>query len=197
MIAVLTGDVIRSRQVDPGEWLPSLKEALDCYGSCPRDWEIFRGDSFQLKLSPDRAFRAMLHLKAAILRHQGLDVRLGIGIGALEFDAPRVTESNGPAFHFSGNIFASLKRRKTGFQSGDEAFDEGFNLMLDLCQLVIDRWTPKVALVILISLTNPTLNQVGISQLLHRSQSSISEALQRGGFEELMAVDDYFKNKWL
>lgn len=187
---------MRSRQLEPAVWLPALKEVLGCYGNSPRDWEIFRGDSFQLRVSPERAFLAMLHLKAGIRRYPGMDLRLGMGTGSMTYDAPRVTESNGPAFHHSGKAFASLKRRVMGFQSDDQEFDDSFNIMLDLCQLVVDRWTPLVSLVIMTALTNPESNQVAISKILHRSQSSISEALQRGGYEELMAVNGYFEHKW-
>ena len=46
MKAVLTGDIVNSRAFMG--WQDDLTEVLNRYGSSPKNWEIFRGDSFQL-----------------------------------------------------------------------------------------------------------------------------------------------------
>jgi len=49
-IAVITGDVISSRQSGPEVWMPALKSILARFGEQPSDWEIHRGDAFQLMI---------------------------------------------------------------------------------------------------------------------------------------------------
>ena len=45
MIAVITGDIINSRQFDdPGKWLAGLKELLASVSAGPQFWDIYRGD---------------------------------------------------------------------------------------------------------------------------------------------------------
>jgi len=55
MIAVLTGDLINSRDIAAVHWMPLLKGALAEYGSEPNTWEICRGDSFQLETKAQKA----------------------------------------------------------------------------------------------------------------------------------------------
>ena len=66
MIAVLTGDIINSREDQSPKWLIALKEGLNQYGKEPQDWEIYRGDSFQLETTPSKALQAAIHIKAAM-----------------------------------------------------------------------------------------------------------------------------------
>jgi hypothetical protein len=66
MEAIITGDLINSRQVEPNEWMPALKKVLKKYGKEPKNWEIFRGDSFQLNTKPEDALMAALLIKAEI-----------------------------------------------------------------------------------------------------------------------------------
>tara|TARA_B110000305_G_C19373082_1_gene605540 strand:- start:790 stop:930 length:141 start_codon:yes stop_codon:yes gene_type:complete len=46
MIAVITGDIINSRKGEVERWIGPLKETLNRYGVEPKNWEIYRGDSF-------------------------------------------------------------------------------------------------------------------------------------------------------
>ena len=78
MIAVITGDVINSRKSPSALWQDSLKGVLAEYGMNGPDWELYRGDSFQLKIEVNEALLAAIHIKASVKRHSGLDVRMGI-----------------------------------------------------------------------------------------------------------------------
>ena len=56
MIAVLTGDIVDSTHQEKDAWLPALKSALINWGKEGKEWEIYRGDEFQLRLRhPERA----------------------------------------------------------------------------------------------------------------------------------------------
>ena len=98
MIAVLTGDIINSRASEAPKWLQKLKGVLTTYGDTPTQWELFRGDSFQLVTMPQDALKAALHIKAVMKQNKKLDVRIAIGLGAETHRAQRITESNGPAY---------------------------------------------------------------------------------------------------
>lgn len=195
MIAVLTGDIINSRKENIHSWLPLLKELLDFYGKDPLDWEIFRGDSFQLVLPPESALNASIHLKAGIKQIKELDVRIGIGIGELEYEAHKVSEANGSAFVRSGECFENLKKNTLGIHSNDAEFDETLNLLFSMAMLTVNNWSPTVAKAIKISLENPQLSQIELADLLQRTQSSLSEALKRGGFEEIKRLVEFYKKR--
>ena len=194
MLAVLTGDIINSRKVETKEWLPLLKGLLKLYGEEPITWETFRGDSFQLMLQPQQALQAAIHIKAGIKQIKNLDVRIGIGIGEVEYSAEKISESNGSAYIRSGECFESLKKQNLAISTGAEE-DETLNLMLSLALLTMNGWSATVAGTITTTLENPEKNQAEIAAILGRSQSSVSEALTRGGFEEVMHLNVFFQKR--
>ncbi len=195
MKAVLTGDIINSREGAVDDWINKLKETLDYYGLEPKDWEIFRGDSFQLALTPEKALLAAIHLKAAIKQTKLQDVRMAIGIGEEEYSPSKITESNGSAYIRSGECFEALKKQTLGIKTADENLDQELNLMFSLSLLTADHWSATVAEVIKTTIENPKMNQKAIAQLLNKSQSNVSEALKRGGFEEIMYLNDFYKTQ--
>lgn len=195
MIAVITGDIVNSRTEPATGWLPILKETLNRYGKDPQEWEIFRGDSFQIKLEPKMAFFAAIHLKSAVKLNKNLDVRMAIGIGDEDHQSKKITESNGSAFVRSGECFETLKKQNLALSSGDATTDEILNLCFSLALFSMNSWSPTVAHTIKVTLEHEDKSQTEIAKLLKKSQSSVSEALKRGGFEEIIELNEFYKKQ--
>jgi hypothetical protein len=196
MEAIITGDLINSRQVEPSEWMPALKKVLKKYGKEPKNWEIFRGDSFQLNTKPEEALMAAILIKAKIKQWKNLDVRIGIGIGEITYQAAKITESNGTAFLNSGECFEELKKQTLAIKTPNKDLNETLNLMIELASLTIDRWTETAAKLIKLKIENPNLNQKDLANLLNKlAQGTISEGLKRGGYDEIQKLLNYYKLK--
>nr|WP_320120209.1 SatD family protein [uncultured Marinifilum sp.] len=193
MKAVLTGDIINSRKGNVTEWLNSLKTVLQKYGNEPKQWEIYRGDSFQLVISPEEALVAAFHIKASLKQTKNYDVRIGIGLGEESHSAYKVSESNGGAYVNSGECFEKLKKQTLALGSNNNDFDNTINLILSLILLSANSWSNTVAKTIKTSLENPDKHQKEIAKLLGKSQSSISEALKRGGYEEILKINNFYR----
>jgi len=195
MIAVLTGDIINSRKAkSPKEWHDLLRHALTDV-SIKNRWEIFRGDSFQAELSqPEKALKAAIYIKACIKTIKGLDVRIAIGIGSKDYVSVKVSESYGDAYLFSGDKFEDLKRDKQNLslKTGDEIFDEDFNLFFKLALIIMDDWTPNSAILIKTLFENESLSQKELGNLLGISQSSVSERYNRAHLAEIIALNNLF-----
>lgn len=195
MIAVLTGDIINSRKISVEQWLPLLKETLEQYGNSPDDWEIYRGDSFQFKTTPENALFAALHLKASLKQIRPIDARLALGIGSQTYKASSISESNGIAYIRSGECFQNLKKNSLGISTGVTTLDQVLNLLFSLALLNIDTWSPVVATAVKTALENPEKNQSEIAEMLNKSQSSLSEALKRGGYDEIIKLEDFYRQQ--
>lgn len=195
MLAVLTGDVINSQKGDAAFWMHLLKRSLQLFGKEPSDWEIYRGDSFQMLLPAKEALHAALIIKAGLKQIPKLDVRIAIGIGTVNYMTAKITESSGDAFTRSGSCFDALKKQSLSISTEDEAFNDCFNLMLALGLLTMNSWSVIVAQAIQAALEHPDKNQMELAQLLKKSQSSISEALTRGGYEEVLRMEQYFQQQ--
>jgi antitoxin component HigA of HigAB toxin-antitoxin module len=194
MIAVITGDIINSQEGNPNKWLNDLKETLNNYGESPLDWQIYRGDSFQIKVESKIAVLVAIHIKLTIKLEKGLDVRMGIGLGEMNHSEEEITQSNGSAFVHSGICFEELNKQTLGFRSDNEEINSILNAMFPLAMFIADNWSPLVAKVIKVKLENPGLNQKALAKKLSRSQSSVSEVLKRGGLDEIMRMNEYYQN---
>ena len=208
MIAVITGDIVGSRQLnDASRWLVPFKALLNEWGNTPNTWEIYRGDSFQLEVKePEDALYYALRIKAVIKsippdqsekRIGPLDVRLAIGIGEKKYESDNIAESNGSAFVNSGEQLDELKRKKAtlAIRSPWRTFDHDMNLYLRLASMAIDEWTVSAAEAMQVALAYPELTQSEIGDCLGIEQNSVNYRLKRAHAEEVMEVEAQFKRK--
>lgn len=196
MKAVITGDIMHSRKLASAVWLADLKTVLNSYGSEPKDWEIYRGDSFQLVVPVEDALEIALLIKATIKQHKALDARIAIGVGSVDYNADKITESNGVAFINSGECFETLKKQTLGIKTPWTGFNSAFEVIIPLLLLVADNWTSTSAEILKKALENPGVNQNQLATALNRkSQSSISSSLKRAGYEEIKNTIAFYKQE--
>lgn len=193
LTAIITGDIIASRRDKSQTWLKALKKLLATHGTTPKNWEIFRGDSFQLEVTPAEALETTLKIKTHLRQLKNVNVRMGIGIGEKTFNAAKITEANGTAFINSGESFDALKKQTITLKSPWQDFDELINAMLGLALLTIDSWKPTTATIVKTAMENNGLSQQQLAVKLHKTQSNISEGLKRGGYEEVQNMIKLYK----
>ncbi|SDX82007.1 SatD family (SatD) [Lutibacter oricola] len=193
MTSIITGDIVNSKKNEPSIWMPLLKQVLNLYGSEPKEWEIYRGDSFQLEIKPEKALEASILMKATIKTIKGLDVRLAIGIGSKTYSSEKITVSNGTAFVNSGECFESLKKSTLAFKSEDKNLDIQLNLLFDLAQLTMNSWTQKSSEIVKMVIENPNLNQKELAKMLNKTQSAISKNLKIAGYDEIIRMEKYYR----
>lgn len=198
MTSILTGDIIHSRKKATKTWLPVLKKKLAKHGKPPHQWEIYRGDSFQLEVKKtEEALLVAVQLKVLIKSIQGLDVRIAIGIGEKSYNAKNITESNGSAFVYSGKLLETLKEQKVNLQisTGNKQFDEEMNLYLKLATIIMDSWTVNAAKTIQKVLEYPDKSQEAIGKLLKINQNAVSSRLKRAHFQEILELNKMYRAK--
>jgi hypothetical protein len=197
MTSIITGDIINSRKSKATKaWLNTLKSELNEYGKTPRNWEIFRGDSFQLEIKkPEAAVMGVLKIKARIAAIKNLNVRMSVGIGEKTYNASKITEANGDAFVRSGEAFEKLKasRQTIMITSPWTDFDYTMNTMLSLACITIDTWSVTSASFIATMLKYPNLPQKDIGKKMRITQSSVSERRKRSRYDEIMDMEAFYR----
>jgi len=194
MVAIITGDIINSEEHTFSDWIPVLKKYFSTIGQTPRDWEIYRGDEFQLKVAKEEALRTAIHVKAVIKSIKNLDVRMGIGLGKETFTGAGVSESNGPAYQRSGRSFEGLKERKLNLSiaTGNKEQDRALNLILKLALDFMDDWSTVSAEIVAIALEHPSASQNEIAKQLHIQQSAVSQRQKRARLDLIQEVLDFY-----
>ncbi len=197
MIAILTGDIINSRKLAPKDWIADFKALLSTIGTTPRQWEIYRGDEFQVEIDqPEKSLLTALRIKA-FLRSRSLDARMAIGIGDKNHQGDRISESNGSAFVRSGEQFDQLKQQKVtlAINSGDEAFNVEINLMLRLALAIMDNWLAQSGAFALAAIENPGLSQEELGMRLGINQAAVSRRQKRAHYDLIMDLEKYVSNR--
>ncbi|MBT2561951.1 hypothetical protein J7E50_15015 [Pedobacter sp. ISL-68] len=196
MICIITGDIVGSRKIKDS-WLLSLKTALKIVSDQNSKWEIYRGDSFQVEVEPENAIMAAAYLKASIRVNKPADVRMGIGIGDIKNKRKKLSESSGDAFVNSGAAFDSLKQAKVNLaiKTDSADFDEEINILIKLSLISMDSWGVVAAEMVKLALENSNLLQSELAAISGRTQSSVSEALKRAHYTEIMEMDRLYRKK--
>lgn len=194
MEAIITGDIINSEEYPASEWLYVLKNYFLKLGESPTDWEIYRGDEFQLRVPMNKALEIAIHIKALMKSIKGLDVRMGIGIGEVTFVGTSVSESNGPAYQLSGRTFEKLKENKINltFSTGDKRYDRTLNLLIKLALDFIDDWSPVSAEIVAMALDDPQASQQEIAERLNIQQSAVSQRQKRARLDLVQELLMYY-----
>lgn len=208
MIAIIIGDIINSRELKSQDiWIKPLKELLGKWGQTPQQWEIFRGDSFQLEIEdPSESLLAALQIKALIKslpypeenkRSSPVDVRMAIGIGEKTHNADRISESNGEAFIRSGEKFEQLKGEMItlAINSPWAEWNDEINLYLKLAGIQMDSWSISSGELMSEMLSNPDRTQAQIGEILHINQNSVSKRYKAANGEDILAMEKLFRKK--
>lgn len=190
MIAIITGDIIRSKKVATEIWLPVLEKSLAKFGEKSIFWDIFRGDSFQLETSVENTLMATLYIISTIKQLPKIDVRMSIGIGEKEYQGKSITTSNGSAFVNSGEAFEQLGKKKLGIKTPEVNNSNQLQTELQLVRALTEKWTNNMCETICCLLDNPKLNQTEIAKILGKPQSQISRELKAASYYEII---DYIK----
>ncbi|MFN3528888.1 MAG: transcriptional regulator [Bacteroidia bacterium] len=178
------------------EWLPKLRSTLALIGPSPTDWDIYRGDSFQLVCAVPDALKWCLFIKCSIREIEGLDVRMAVGIGEVNLPIANITEASGLAFILSGHAFDQLKQN-IAISTGKEKIDEQLNLLLQLALISMDNWSVTEAQTLRAAFLDLNITQMALAAKLQKSQSTISATLKRSGYEAIKKLEAYYrKNIW-
>ena len=197
MTSIIIGDIINSRKLPAKNWLVPLKQFLNDQGKNPKDWEIFRGDQFQLEVkNPEEALLIAIQIKA-LMKSIKLDARMSIGLGDKTHNAKKISESNGTAFINSGEVFENLKKQKNtlAIKSGNAIFDYEINLMLRLALAIMDNWLPQSSELALVATQNRDFSQEQIGEVLHINQAAVSRRKSRSQLDLILEFDAFYREK--
>jgi hypothetical protein len=102
MTSIITGDIIDSRKQPTKNWIDGLKQLLGTIGQTPQ-WEIYRGDEFQLEVAnPEQALLMAFRIKA-YLRTLQLDAHEH-WLWRQNHDSGKISESNGAHLYARANF---------------------------------------------------------------------------------------------
>lgn len=193
--AIITGDIVDSTKMVAEERnsllciLQSLPELLSTLTKF--DLEIFRGDSFQIKvLNTVDSLKAALAIRAHIRSHKFAkykrqwDARLSIGIGKVEYENATLATSDGEAYRLSGKALDSIGKRRLIIETPWEEVNKELNVSTAFADDIVSGWTQSQSRVMFQNITSD-INHAEIGCLLGITRQMVDKAL-KAGKEELI-----------
>ena len=178
--AVLTGDIVNSTKLKAAEEKKLIKTLTTILQPYP--FEFYRGDSFQVYLKDAaHALRIALLCRTAAIKLFQLrdiyesDIRISIGIGAVQKPVRSLGSAKGEAFVLSGRGFDELQKNETRLAIITEKniATTGAAVIADYVNSLYKELTSKQAEVIFLMLQGE--NQQHIAETLNKSKSTINQ----------------------
>lgn len=194
MHAVLTCDIVNStllgRQLEK-KLITALGKLLS-----PHKHEFYRGDSFQVYMKDGKeALRTALLCRSMAIAIDTLaneplsDIRISIGLGAVEQPVRTLATAKGEAFLLSGRTFDLLQKTEARLviaSSGQGAAGIAFRLIADHVNSIFQQMTPKQAEVIFELLKGGSQQEA--SAILRKSKSTISQHVTAARWNEIESL---------
>lgn len=187
--AVLTGDLIKSRQSDTAtvdNAFDILHHAAQQFGAA---WDIelrftrYRGDGWQIVLTkPGLLLDAALYLVARLKAGQAqIATRISIGVGPVEtLGSSNLSDATGQAFFISGDQLAHMGRNRMFALAGQGIAAEQVAI-IDLAEWIAAGWTATQAEAVAIHLEGQLTRHEDIAEKLGVTRQAIQSRLSGAG----------------
>ena len=197
MIAVLTGELIFPQTPEGNRlWQDQLRELLQTAGDSPDTWQLYRGNRFELKTTPEEALRWALKIDTCMRMHKGMSARIGIGIGEEGTRSSSILDNQGEARQYAERAFKKISKTQQSFwlKSPLSEMDSGLNSGMELLMALARQWSSNQAHLALALLSKPNYSQEEIASLFHISQSAVSQRKKRAHIDPIERYLRYAQN---
>jgi hypothetical protein len=220
---IITGDIVSSREIDAFIRKKLFEDMGVLLKGLKKQWinsyETYRGDSLQCEVrSPELSLRVGLIIrcffrayfpdefkpKASPTRKKSIaskgyfapnfDVRLGIGIGTVDFiEKNKITSSDGEAFQLSGNALDMLTpgAQRMAIKTFNEALNEQMEPPMLLLDALIQKWTQNQAELVLYKLQDKKEEEIAAT--LKISQSAVNQRTKTAQWLAIEKLILYFE----
>ena len=211
--AVITGDLIGSSDLEQGyrdHIHGSLKTLIETLSrSMSEDFSIYRGDSIQGLISnPAEALEVALMIKSKLMsiapiddkagkmkhpKRPVTDIRISIGVGAIDYQRPVLQESDGPAFRYSGQTLDEMKtmKRTLALTTSDQQLNAEWYVIFGLLDSIMERWSTASAALVYELLNGK--KEVEISKQFEISQPAVNQRKKAASWDAIKAMLQLYK----
>ena len=193
--AIITGDIMDSTKMVAEErtsmlcMLQSLPDLL--MPLIKIDLEVFRGDSFQIRVwNPSYSLKAALAIRAHIRSfkfaeyNRQWDARLAIGLGTVEYENDTLATSDGEAYRVSGRGLDAIGKGRLVIETPWEDVNKELRVLTAFADDIVSGWTQSQSRTMFQSLTTD-ISHTEIGNVLGITRQMVDKAL-RAGKEELI-----------
>jgi hypothetical protein len=195
--AVITGDIVNSTLLPSKSNMDLHKKLRGIFAKHP--FEFFRGDSFQAYMDdPGKALKMAMQCRVSAIALSNpasqFDVRLGIGIGAVDPPVEPLNIAKGEAFVLSGRALDEIAHTRVRMKiaAGDAMAGEALAVIAQYADDIFSTMSVKQAAVIHFLLDGRP--QLWIAEKLNKSKSTVHQLVVAAKWEKLSWLLDRYEN---
>jgi len=222
--AIITGDIVSSREIAP-VIREKLYEDLNTFlKTIKKKWiknyETYRGDSLQCEaISPRQSLRTGLLIRSFVMAYipedvkkkytsiirkgkhlrgyanAEFDIRLGIGIGPVDFIKKKITSSDGKAFQLSGQALDIAKEedQRLHIKIDSKILNQDIEPLILLLDALTQKWTQNQAELVYHKLQNKKDEE--IATIFNISLSAVNQRKKNAQWHVIEKAILYYESK--
>ena len=186
--AVLTGDLIKSRQATPAAVDAAFAVLRAAAIDLGRAWDIdlrftrYRGDGWQIVMPPALVLDTLLYFVARLRAGApDIETRISAGIGPIDSVGTKdLSDANGAAFFLSGIQLDGMSRKRK-FAIAGYGISAPQIAIIDLAEFIASSWTSAQAEAVALSLQGHTPTHDDIASDLGITRQAVQSRLAGAG----------------
>ena len=195
MIAVISGDLIKSQKIPQQEYdamLYQLDQSLRFVAKrFNASFTIYRGDALQVQLK-----EAELVCHAAILLYLQMkaanyELRQSLAIGSLDNPRADIKTATGSAYTLSGRGLDNIGQQRLVLNIENNALEEGFALNIALVEVLLEKMSQKQANALFYYLTAENNSHAELAKELNTSRENVTKLLNLAHYQLIERFINY------
>lgn len=187
MIAVISGDLIKSQKIPKQEYDDmlyhldqSLRFIADKFAG---QFNIYRGDAMQIQLPDPHTVCCAAILLSLQLKSANYSLRQSMAIGQLDNPRADIKTATGSAYTLSGQGLDTLSHQQLLLQIEQCPLDPSFALNIDLIDVLLDRMSQKQANALFYYLTTDNNSHAELAKELKTSRENVTKLLNLANYQ--------------
>jgi predicted DNA-binding protein YlxM (UPF0122 family) len=198
MIAVISGDLIKSQKIPQQEYddmLYQLDQSLRFIASKFNGrFSVYRGDALQIQLPDPTDVCCAAVLLYLQLKSANYSLRQSLAVGNLDNPRADIKTATGSAYTLSGQGLDTMNQRLL-LQIEYCPLDTSFALNIDLIDVLLDKMSQKQANALFYYLTTHNNSHSELAKELKTSRENVTKLLNLAHYQLIERFLNYSKHK--
>ena len=187
MIAVITGDLIKSQRIPQQEYDAMLYQLDQSLRFITQRFEssfsIYRGDALQLQLQTPESVCHVAILLYLQMKAANYELRQSMAIGTVDNPRADIKTATGSAYTLSGQGLDNMTHQLLTIKVENNHLDEGFLLNIAFIEVLLEKMSQKQANALFNYLTASNNSHAELAKELNTSRENVTKLLNLAQYQ--------------
>lgn len=187
MIAVITGDVIKSQSIPKQQYDAMLYQLDQSLRNIDQRFDaksnLYRGDEFQLQLNQSEHLCTVALLLYLQIKAAGYEVRQSLAMGNIDNARADIKTATGSAFTLSGQHLDGMNSKRLVLNIAKQQVNPGLKLNIAFVEVLLSKMSQKQANALFVYLTAENKLHSELAKQLKTSRENVTKLLNLAHYQ--------------